>query len=299
MRNLLAGVLFLQVVRLIGQNDLLAELELEMAPDVEWVTSSWKAPYLINAHTTEMEPKGVLDFRIAHRFGDLFGQSGGIHSLYGLDQASNIRFSFDYGITENFQIGIGRSKTNEHVDGLLKLRVLRQKKRGLPFSAVVLSNTAITPKKDPNGYFSKFAHRLMFINQIVLGSKVNNRFSILANGTYLHKNVVIQKADINLPRDRNELFSLGGGVRCKVNKKLSIVGEYNYTFGLFRNSNEIEYYHPLSLGIEIETGGHVFHINVSNSPGLIYQDLLNTGLDSWADGEIKLGFTISRFFVLK
>ena len=110
--------------------------------------------------------------------------------------------------------------------------------------------------------------------------------------------LLFQKADKNLPRDKNDLFSLGLGTRYKLNRKLSLVGEYNYTFEEFRNSKEIEYFHPLSLGIELETGGHVFHINLSNSAGLIFQDLLDSGVDTWQDGEIKLGFTISRFFTI-
>jgi hypothetical protein len=289
---------FLQSIVLFSQSDLLAELELESEPEIQFVKHSWKSPYLINAYTTETERKGVLDFRISHRFGNLAGENGGGHTLFGLDQASNIRFSFDYGITEDFQIGFGRSKTQEHLDFLLKYKLLKQTKNGIPISIAVLSNSGFTPKRDPNGYFSKIAHRFMFINQFVIGRKFNDNFSLLTNISHFHKNLVIQKANQVLPRDQNDLFVLGFGVRYKLNRKLSLVGEYNHTFGAFRNSKDIEYYHPLSLGIELETGGHVFHINLSNSSGLIYQDLLDSGVDSYLEGEIKLGFTISRFFVL-
>ncbi len=301
MKRLLAFALIACSTVIYAQDDLLAQLESEEeSTEKEVIKHTWKSPYLINAHTTEMERKGVLDFRIAHRFGNLSGDAGGAHSLFGLDQASNIRFSFDYGVTDDFTVGLGRSKTNEHIDFLLKYKLLKQKKNGLPFSLVALSNTAYTPKKDPNNYITKAAHRFYFANQLVLGSKVTEYFSGLINLTHLHKNLVVQKADESLPRDNNDLVAVGVGGRCKLTRKLAIVGEYNYTFGEFRNSNsrDFKYYHPLSIGIELETGGHVFHINLSNSAGLINQDLIDAGVDSWLDGDIKLGFTISRFFAI-
>jgi len=279
-----------------GQDHILADLEAEADKEVTYVRSTWKSPVLINAYTTETERKGVLDFKISHRFGNIGGQSGGGHSLFGLDRASNIRFSFDYGITEDFQIGIGRSKTNENIDALLKYKFLKQNKKAIPVTAVILTNTAFTPKKDPSGYISKIAHRFSFINQLIIGSKLNGQFSILFSATHFHKNLVVQIADFSVPKDQYDLFCFGFATRYRITKKLSVVGEYNYTLGDLRNSPNYEYYHPFSFGIELETGGHVFHINLSNSSGLIFQDLLDTGVDSWTDGEFKLGFRISRFF---
>lgn len=279
-----------------AQNDMLAVLEAEVDNEVSYVRATWKSPMLINAYTTETERKGVLDFKISHRFGNIGGQSGGGHSLFGLDRASNIRFSFDYGITEEFQVGIGRSKTNENIDGLVKYKFLKQKKGSTPITAVILSNTAFTPKRDPSGNFSKIAHRFSFINQLIIGSKLNSRLSVLFSASHFHKNLVVQVANFSVPRDQYDLFSFGLGTRYRITKKLSVVGEYNHTLGEFRNSTNFEYYHPFSCGIELETGGHVFHINLSNSSGLIFQDLLDTGVDSWTDGEFKLGFRISRFF---
>ena len=281
-----------------GQDDMLAILEADSGKEVSYVRATWKSPMLINAYTTETERKGILDFKISHRFGDVGGQAGGGHSLFGLDRASNIRFSFDYGITEEFQVGIGRSKTNENIDGLLKYKFLKQKKGSTPITAVILSNTAFTPKRDPSGNFSKIAHRFSFINQVIIGSKLNNKLSVLFSVSHFHKNLVVQNASYNGLKEENDLFSLGWGTRYRITKKLSIVGEYNHTLGELRNSNNYAYYHPISCGIELETGGHVFHINLSNSSGLIFQDLLDAESDSWGNGEFKLGFRISRFFSL-
>jgi hypothetical protein len=281
-----------------SQEDILSALETELYEEISYVRATWKSPVLINAYTTETERKGILDFKISHRFGNVGGSSGGGHSLYGLDKASNIRFSFDYGITENFQIGIGRSQTEENIDGLVKYKFLKQKKASTPVTAVILSNTAFTPKKDLDGHFSKGAHRFSFINQLVIGSKLSRKVSVLLSISHFHKNLIVQNPGYNGLKEENDVLSLGCGTRYRITKKLSFVGEYSHTLGELRNSNNYEYYHPLSCGIEIETGGHVFHINLSNSSGLIFQDLLDTGVDSWAKGEFKLGFRISRFFVL-
>lgn len=296
--GVLSVLLFLVTNLVFGQDDMLAALEANSDEEKTYIRATWKSPVLINAYTTETERKGVLDFKISHRFGNIGGSSGGGHSLYGLDRASNIRFSFDYGLTEDFQIGIGRSKTNENIDFTIKYKLLKQRKNFIPISAVFISNTAFTPKKDIEEYISKIPHRFSFINQLVVGSKLNRKASVLFSVSHFHKNLVVQPANPSLPEDQNDLLCFGMGTRYRLTKKFSLVGEYNHTLGELRNSKSYDYYHPFSCGVEIETGGHVFHINLSNSSGLIFQDLLDSGVDSWAKGEFKLGFRISRFFVL-
>lgn len=283
-----------------GQSDLLAGLEEEAdeqtdSTEIE-VLATWKNTYLINFHTTETEGKGSLDFRIAHRFGNVGSAEGGAHTLYGFDQSTNIRFSFDYGVTEKFQVGVGRSKYQENIDGFLKYKILSQKLKGMPLSLVWVSSASLTPKKDLLGYFDKFAHRMIYANQLIIGSKLNRRFSVMANLNHVHQNLVINSYDTAVPSDENDLFSIGIAGRAKLTKKVALVAEYAHTFGAYRNSSEIVYYQPFSCGVEIETGGHVFHINASNSPGLTYQDLTAQNPSNWLDGEFKLGFTISRVF---
>lgn len=300
MHKLVTGFLLFVGVSAFGQLDLLAALEEEAEEQIDStkieVSSTWKSTYLINFHTTETEGKGALDFRIAHRFGDVGSAAGGPHTLYGFDQSTNIRFSFDYGITNKLQVGFGRSKYQENLDGFVKYKLLSQKLKGMPFSLVAVSAATLTPQKDILDYYSKFAHRMTFANQIILGSRLSDRFSILANINHVHQNLVVQSSDSNVPRDANDLLSFGIAGRAKVTKKMALVAEYAYTFGDYRNSDEVKYYHPFSCGVEIETGGHVFHINASNSPGLTYQDLTIQNPSNWLDGSFKLGFTISRTF---
>ena len=185
----------------------------------------------------------------------------------------------------------------ENIDGLMKYKFLKQNKNGMPLSLLGMASVAFTPKEDVLDYYSNVAHRFSYYNQIIISSKLNYWLSGLLNVSHFYRNLIVQSADLSLPRDVNGIFGIGLGIRTKLTRKLSLVGEYSYSFNELRNS-EYQYSHPLSLGVEIETGGHVFHINLSNSAGLIGQDLINKGPDNWLDGEFKLGFTISRVFAI-
>ncbi len=273
-------------------------LEDEKDSKAEKVIATFKSTYLINGQTNETVKKGTLDFRITHRFGDVAGTGGGVHNFYGFDNASNIRFSFDYGITDKLQLGIGRCKLNENVDGSIKYKIWEQRDKGLPFSVVGYAGMVITPKKDLNNEFAVFANRLSYSYQLVLASKVNWRFSYALLPTFVHRNMIHSATNsYNNTNETNDLFSLGGIARFKITHSFSVIAEYFYTFSPFRiNNTTSPYYMPLGVGIEIETGGHVFQINLTNCSGIVYQDFIPKSTDNWLKGQYKIGFTISRPF---
>lgn len=262
------------------------------------VFATFKSTYLINAQTNETVKKGTLDFRITHRFGDVAGAGGGIHNFYGFDNASNIRFSFDYGVTERLQLGIGRSKVNENVDGSIKYKFAEQIEAGFPFSIVGYANMAITPKKDLNAEYTDFANRLSYSYQLILTSKVSRKFSFELIPSYVHRNMIHAATNANNgAKETNDIFSMGVVSRLKLTPSFALIGEYFYTFSDFRKDNPAyPYYMPLGVGIEIETGGHVFQVNLTNTSGIINQDFIPTSTDTWLKGQYKLGFTISRVF---
>ncbi len=285
---------------LFAQDDLMSMLEEETAADAapEKVTATFKGIKLINANTIETTKKKTLEFRITHRFGNMqLGESAGTHSLGGLDNASNIRFSLDYGLTDNLSIGLGRSKTFEHIDGNLKWRFLSQKTTGMPISAAYFTNVAVTPAVANDDRYDKVANRFSYTHQLIIARKFSPGISLEVLPTFVHRNLVDQT--ILHPKtkvaDENDIMALGFAGRIKVSKRVALVADYFLTFSEFRDS-ENGYYDPLSLGIEIETGGHVFHVNVSNSAGIIENDFIPYTTDSWGDGNYKLGFNISRVF---
>lgn len=264
----------------------------------EKVIATFKSTHLINAETNETVKKGTTDFRITHRFGNVAGVSGGGHTLLGLDAATNIRFSFDYGVTDRFTVGIGRSKTNEHIDGSIKYKLMEQYKGGFPISIVLYANTAFTPKKEVVNEFPKLSSRFSYAYQAIITKKINWRTSLGILPTFVHRNRVGN--DINASNgstDGNDLLAIGAMGRFKITQSVGIIAEYFYTFSEFRENNATRpYFMPLGVGVEIETGGHVFQVNFTNASGIIYNDFIPNTNESWLDGAFKMGFTISRVF---
>lgn len=288
--------LFINTINCNAQEDLLAELEEEAAEENLPVEFHFKSQYLINSQTTELVNKGDMDFRITHRFGNVGGASGGYETLWGIDNATNIRFSFDYGVTDYLQIGVGRSNTNQHLDGNIKVKLLQQHQRKIPVSLVYFTNMAYTPMKDRMNIYDDAAQRMSFTHQLVFSRKFANKVSIGILPTVIHRNLVIIPQNSTL-EDQNTLFSLGTSLRWMVTNRVSLIAEYFYTFSEVRQkSSYLTYYNPLAIGVEIETGGHVFHINITNTAGIITNDFIPNSSDSWLDNGFKLGFTISRNF---
>ncbi|HHZ65961.1 MAG TPA: hypothetical protein EYN51_10795 [Flavobacteriales bacterium] len=285
------------------EEDLMSMLEEDTEPIVEKVTATFKALTVINANTIETVKAKTLVFNIIHRFGNV---AEGAHTLAGMDNASNIRFAFDYGVTDKLLIGIGRSKVKEHIDGSIKYKILAQTTDNkMPITMVWYSGMAVTPMQSPRNAdgsekWSKAAHRFSYIHQLIIARKFSSAISFEILPTYSHRNYIVRNVNPdNGAEEQNDLFSIGIAGRVKVNNRLSIVGDYFYTFSKYRNNNSASpHYMPLGLGIEIETGGHIFHINLTNSPGIIGNDYIPDTEESWIDGDIKLGFNIARVFYL-
>lgn len=298
MEKLLLILLSLLTIQLNAQDDLLNMLEEEVSNETssEKVRATFKGTKLINANTIETTKKKTLEFRVAHRFGNMeIGEPEGHHTFYGLDNASNIRISFDYGITDKLSVGIGRSKVAEHIDGNLKYRFLEQKTKGMPISAAYYANAAFSAVA--NIPQDRFENRWSYTHQLIIASKLNQRISLELLPTFVHRNYVDQiiAHPENGSVDENDLFALGFAGRFKVTKRMAFVIDYFLPFSEFRDSKN-NYYDALGVGIEIETGGHVFHVNITNSSGLIENDFLPSTRSAWDQGEYKLGFNISRVF---
>lgn len=285
-------------ITLNAQDDLLQMLEEEVTQEnsSEKVIATFKGKKLINANTIETTKKKTLDFNITHRFGDmLIGKADGHHTMWGLDNATNIRFSLDYGITDKLSVGVGRSKTQEHIDGNIKYRFLEQKQNGIPLSAAYYTNMAFSAIANIPG--DELANRFSYTHQLIVASKISPSISLQILPTLVHRNFVYKKAvhPKNNATDDHSLFALGFAGRFKFTKRAAFVIDYFLPFSNYRASGN-GYYNALGLGIEIETGGHVFLVNFTNSAGIIENDFLPHTRSSWADGQYKLGFNISRVF---
>ena len=284
-----------------GQDDLDALLGDGGEAVSETVSATFKTTRIINSHSTEMVKANHLDFRIAHRFGDMFGASGGPQTMFGIDNASDIKMSFEYGVNEDFSLGLGRSKGGNTIksiiEGYAKYRLMQQTKDNKKKISVVLighiSASYMSATEDPTliTSFDNFAHRLTYVSQVLIAKKFTSAFSLQIMPSYVHRNLVSYD-------DENGLFAMGVGGRLKFTKRFGIIADY---FHAFRSQNVIggvQYYNPLSFGIEIETGGHVFHINFTNSRSMAEGQFMPYTSSDIMSGQFRFGFNISRLFAM-
>lgn len=272
-----------------SQDDLLKALQSEVPASNEKVIAIFKGNKIINVETNETVRRKNLDFRISHLFGNIGKESGGgIHNLYGIDQAADIRLGFHYGLTDKLMIGVSRVKRNENFEGLVKYRLLEQTSNGnMPIGLTLYGNATHSIKSSE--LFEKDIYRLTYCAQMILTHKFSPKFSLAIIPGMVHRNFV--QAD-----DENTLYSLSGGFRCKFTRSASLIADYSYTFG--RKDVFTDYKNVLGAGVEIETGGHVFSVMFTNASGLLENDYLVNTVDSWSKGGMKFSFIISRMFKL-
>lgn len=255
----------------------------------EKVYSTFKSTRLINGHSVENTYKGVLDLRISHRFGAL---NKGLYEFFGLDNAT-MRWGLDYGITDRLMIGFGRSSFQKQYDGFFKYKLLWQStgKHKMPVSLNIVSSVMIQTLKwdDPNRN-NYFTSRLYFAHQIIVGRKFSENFSLQLMPTLVHYNLVKKTID------PNDVIAIGIGGRQKITKRISINAEYYYQLPGYKLDGSKN---SLSVGFDIETGGHVFQLHFTNSTGLTERTFIGETTGEWGKGDVLFGFNISRVFTLK
>ena len=254
----------------------------------EYVTAIFKTTRLINGHSTENVARRVLDIKISHRFGTL---NGGGYELWGLDNAT-MRMGGDYGITDNLMVGIGRSTFEKTYDAFFKWRILRQStgKKRMPITLSYVPTIALKTLKfedpDRKNYFSS---RLFYTHQLIIGRKFSENFSAQIMPTYIHRNISAQIAD------PNDILAIGIGGRQKLTKRLSLNAEYYYQLRDYKLPNTTD---ALSVGFDIETGGHVFQLHFTNSRGMSERTFISETTGKWEKGDVLFGFNISRVFTI-
>ncbi len=288
-RLTLAAVLILfSAFSIVNAQDLLNELD-SITTDKkkkEFVTATFKGTRIINGQSVENPAKGVLQFMISHRFGQI---NDGIYQLFGLDQ-STIRLGFDYGITDGITVAVGRSSLEKTYDGYLKVKLLRQSKgyRSFPFSVTGMAGFATSTIKFSDKKLNA-GQRTTYTYQAVIARKFGERLSLQISPTLLHRNLVATK------EDKNDVFSIGFAGRMKLTKRLSFNAEYFY---LLPDQVTQNVYNSMSFGFDIETGGHVFQLHFTNSKGMIEKFFIPQTTGDWGNGDIYFGFNISRVFTV-
>lgn len=311
MRSFLT-LLLLNSVSLFAQDDLLS-LVGDAEQENKKVYATFKTYKIGNAQTVETVKAKHLDFRISHRFGNLYDTNDPnpinrtFQTFFGFDQVNDIRFSLDYGVTDDITIGLGRSRMNSQIDGSIKWKFLKQTSDfKIPVTIAFFGDIGYNHAPTSNiysGINKNFAtnelHRFNYVSQFIIASKINKSISLEILPTYVYRNFIMQRinTDNANAEDVNGYFSMGVGGRIKMTKRMSLIGDYFYNFASFYQKNE-KIKMPLSLGVELETGGHVFSLFFTNAGGLIENNFLSYTTDSWLKGQVKFGFCISRTFAL-
>lgn len=269
-------------------------LSLDPGRENQPVLSTFKSPKLVLLQTNETQKKQNLAFWISHRFGDIGGESGGARSLFGLDDATDIHIAFDYGISDDLTVGIGRSRFNETYNFNAKYRLVRQMEEAMPISASIFGQSSwITRREFVPNEFGDQGDRISHFLQFILARKFSQSFSLMVNPAYL------AGFHPNDPQDKENFFVLGIGGRLKLTKMLSLIADYTLVNGLDRPDNlAAGYTNPLGIGLEIQTGGHVFSLNFQNAKFVTENNFIPNTTESWGDGEVRFGFSISRNFDL-
>lgn len=278
----LAILLWLLPAVLWAQDDLLAEID--AAQEEDFKSAAFKGLKIVNFESTKMVSKKELYFVVSHRFGSL---ETGLTDFFGLDQAVT-RLNVIYGISDGVNVGVSRSSFQKIYEASLKLRLVRERNGGSPVTIVSSSNILVNTALDSNILPGlEFENRLGYTTQLLISKKFNKNFSLQLMPTFFHDNYVA------IDEQHNSQYVIGVGGRHKLTKRWSI----NFDYGLHLNRADVSpFVNPLSIGFDLETGGHVFQLHFTNAQPMNTNGFLGQATGDWGEGDIFFGFNLSRVF---
>ena len=274
-----------------SQDDLMNLLEANTKKTIHFTEATFKGSRLINGHTVETRKQGELEFLISHRFGRL---NSGAYEFFGLD-AANVRLGLEYGVANFLTLGVGRNSFEKTYDGFAKLKLLRQSsgKRVMPFSVVSFSSAAIkTLKGSTPEEYPDIAARMYYVQQLLIARKFGSALSLQIMPSFVHRNRIQER------EGENDIYALGFGGRIKLTQRVSLNGEYYYRINAedYDEGDRNQLFNSLAIGFDIETGGHVFQLHLTNSRSMIEKGFIAETNGNFFAGDIHFGFNVSRVF---
>ena len=283
MKKSLSFLFLLFSMILFSQEDLLSEIDTDDQAPV-YASAVFKGLKVINFESTKLVAKGGFNFIVSHRFGTV---KNGFENLFGLDEAVT-HLNFVYGISDHFNVSASRSSNQKIYEVATKFRLARQEEGKMPFTLVgytsVLANTALDTDNLPK---LDFKHRLSYVAQLLISRKITNELSLIASPTFFHDNYVIDDTQ------KNSQYGLGLGGRYKLGKRWSV----NMEYGMHLNRSATSLYNnPFSIGVDLETGGHIFQLHFTNSQSMNTNGVFGTSTGDWGDSDVYFGFNLARSF---
>ncbi len=299
---LLIGLKGLSQDSVIVRFDNISTQQKKIEPDYIWIFSS---PKLINANTVELLSKGIFEFKVTHNFGDIAGDNGGIKNFFGLDNATDVRIGFQYGLSKRINLIAARSKGAGLVQQLyelgIKYRLMQQANDSKhPLSVTFFAHAVVSTMKasivaGQENSFDNFSDRLSQTLQLLIARKFG-KTSLQVSPTLVNRNYVVTGDD-------KTLFALGGAFRLPVRGRFSVLLDYFHSFRSqssidFFKTQDTRFYDAMGVGIELLTEGHVFHLNFTNATEILETRFIPRTVTSWGKGQYRWGFTVSRDFDL-
>ena len=283
MKKSLTTLFLLFTVLLFSQEDLLSEIDTATEKPL-YASAVFKGLKVINFESTKLVAKGGFNFIVSHRFGTV---KNGFQNLFGLDEAVT-HLNFVYGLSEHINISASRSSNQKIYEVATKFRLVNQQAGKMPFTVVgytsVLANTALDSDNLPK---LEFKHRLSYVAQLLVSRKMNKNLSLILSPTFFHDNYLIDDFQ------DNSQYGVGFGGRYKLGKRWSLNTEYGVH--LNRSENSL-YKNPFSVGVDLETGGHVFQLLFTNSQSMNTNGVFGTSTGDWGESDVYFGFNLARSF---
>jgi hypothetical protein len=277
--------------------------ETKEAPKQKFTKAIFNSTKIINMQSTEIVSPGVLQFMISHHFSNIWNKDAGkqnIAQFFGLNSGvAHTYLSFDYSPLKFMNVGVAMAGSSKY-EGWLKFRILRQQTgaKNIPVTVGLYSMMNVNTAEDPDNEFT--GNKFSFMNQLLISRKFSDKFSLQLMPTWIHFNVV--PYGIN---NSNEVFSMGIAAKYKARSKMNITFEYARQLNMYENliskSGAIINYQPdlVSLGIELNTGGHLFQFYIGSTTDASAIDQLARNNSRIKDGNIAIGFTINRGMNIK
>ena len=280
------SVLFLFAFTFVSaQDDLMKELD-SVPKGKEIASAAFKGLQVCNMQSTKLAAKGEWYFLVSHRFGDL---KNGINNFFGLDNALT-KLGGIYGATDWLSLGVSRHTYQKTYELAIKYRIANQQVDGFPVTIVGYNTMDINSELTTDLYPGlKSNNRLAFTSQLLVSRKFSNTFSGQLAGIFVHKNLYDELLD------QKNIYLIGAGTRYKIAKRLSINLEYAARVNLPEDTQSI-YSNPLTVGLDIETGGHVFQLVFSNSQPMNDVAIFSNATGDWGKGSLYFGFNMYRVF---
>lgn len=270
---------------------LMAQLDRKLVVSNQTVESTFMAPKNINLYTIEPLSKGELHYSIMHTFGEV---NSGVSNLWGIDQGANVRFSFEYGLSYALSVGIGRSSLDKVYDLTSRVALLKQKstdRNSLSISlipSIGITTASFTFLQDDYS----LSDRLNFSLSLPMGYKLNESLSLQLTPIFASFNRVGPELNIADP-SVNQYYSIAASGRYKIRPRTAITFQH---VPPITNADNLT--SNLAIGIDIETGGHVFQMFFTTSNALNESYLISNVNGNLFDGGYRFGFNVNRLFAL-